>query len=94
MYEICLLLSTKRYIDKSILFSSYFKLITGFKIALVCADTFRAGAFDQLKQNATKIGVPFYGRCDFYEKLFFIPLGVKAIQNPILLKSLERVWKE
>ncbi|KAI5009388.1 hypothetical protein ZWY2020_011525 [Hordeum vulgare] len=33
----------------------------GFKPALVCADTFRAGAFDQLKQNATKIMVPFYG---------------------------------
>jgi len=33
----------------------------GFRVALVCADTFRAGAFDQLAQNATKIGVPFYG---------------------------------
>jgi signal recognition particle subunit SRP54 len=28
---------------------------------MVCADTFRAGAFDQLKQNATKLRVPFYG---------------------------------
>jgi len=28
---------------------------------VVCADTFRAGAFDQLKQNAAKIKVPFYG---------------------------------
>jgi signal recognition particle subunit SRP54 len=28
---------------------------------MVCADTFRAGAFDQLKQNATRIKVPFYG---------------------------------
>ena len=28
---------------------------------MVCADTFRAGAFDQLKQNAIKIKVPFYG---------------------------------
>ena len=28
---------------------------------MVCADTFRAGAFDQLKQNATRIRVPFYG---------------------------------
>jgi signal recognition particle subunit SRP54 len=27
----------------------------------VCADTYRAGAFDQLKQNATKAGIPFYG---------------------------------
>ena len=33
----------------------------GFKVALVCADTFRAGAFDQLKQNATKCRIPFYG---------------------------------
>ncbi|GBF60957.1 signal recognition particle 54 kDa protein [Trichophyton mentagrophytes] len=33
----------------------------GFKAALVCADTFRAGAFDQLKQNATKAKIPYYG---------------------------------
>ncbi|GFQ03411.1 signal recognition particle 54 kDa protein 3 [Phtheirospermum japonicum] len=32
----------------------------GFKPALVCGDTFRAGAFDQLKQNATKAKIPFY----------------------------------
>lgn len=32
-----------------------------FKTCMVCADTFRAGAFDQLKQNATKIRIPFYG---------------------------------
>ena len=35
----------------------------GFNPALVCADTFRAGAFDQLKQNAAKAKIPFYGRC-------------------------------
>ncbi|CDK28606.1 unnamed protein product [Kuraishia capsulata CBS 1993] len=33
----------------------------GFKVGLVCADTFRAGAFDQLKQNATKSKIPYYG---------------------------------
>ena len=33
----------------------------GYKPALVCADTFRAGAFDQLKQNATKTAIPFFG---------------------------------
>jgi len=33
----------------------------GWKVALVCADTFRAGAYDQLKQNATKAKIPFYG---------------------------------
>lgn len=33
----------------------------GWKVCMVCADTFRAGAFDQLKQNATKLRIPFYG---------------------------------
>lgn len=33
----------------------------GLKTCLVCADTFRAGAFDQLKQNATKAKIPFFG---------------------------------
>lgn len=31
------------------------------KACLVCADTFRAGAYDQIKQNATKARIPFYG---------------------------------
>jgi signal recognition particle subunit SRP54 len=29
----------------------------GWKSCMVCADTFRAGAFDQLKQNATKLRI-------------------------------------
>jgi signal recognition particle subunit SRP54 len=33
----------------------------GWKVGLICADTFRAGAFDQLKQNSAKSKVPFYG---------------------------------
>lgn len=33
----------------------------GLKACLVCADTFRAGAFDQLKQNAVKAKIPYYG---------------------------------
>jgi signal recognition particle subunit SRP54 len=33
----------------------------GWKTAMVCADTFRAGAFDQLKQNATKLRIHFMG---------------------------------
>ena len=40
---------------------AYYYKKKGWKTALVCADTFRAGAFDQLKQNATKCGIPFYG---------------------------------
>eukprot|EP01060_Flectonema_neradi_P039880 TRINITY_DN8942_c0_g1_i1.p1 TRINITY_DN8942_c0_g1~~TRINITY_DN8942_c0_g1_i1.p1 ORF type:complete len:541 (+),score=118.19 TRINITY_DN8942_c0_g1_i1:17-1639(+) len=33
----------------------------GWKVGLICADTFRAGAYDQLRQNAAKAKVPFYG---------------------------------
>ena len=33
----------------------------GWKACLVCADTFRAGAFEQLKQNATRCRIPFHG---------------------------------
>lgn len=39
----------------------YHYLRKGWKVGLVCADTFRAGAFDQLKQNATRVKIPFYG---------------------------------
>ncbi|KAI0216353.1 Signal recognition particle [Massospora cicadina] len=40
---------------------AYFYQRKGFKVGLVCADTFRAGAFDQLKQNAAKANLPYYG---------------------------------
>ncbi|KAG2436546.1 hypothetical protein HYH02_011483 [Chlamydomonas schloesseri] len=40
---------------------AYYYKKKGWKPALVCADTYRAGAFDQLKQNATKAQIPFYG---------------------------------
>ncbi|KAI8873605.1 signal recognition particle protein [Ramicandelaber brevisporus] len=33
----------------------------GWKTCLVCADTYRAGAYDQLRQNATKAKIPYYG---------------------------------
>lgn len=41
-------------------FANYHKK-RGFKVGIVCADTFRAGAFDQVKQNAIKIKVPYFG---------------------------------
>jgi len=40
---------------------AYYYQKKGWKSCLVCADTFRAGAFDQIKQNATKARIPFYG---------------------------------
>jgi signal recognition particle subunit SRP54 len=36
----------------------------GLKVALICADTFRPGAYNQLKQLAESIKVPFYGELD------------------------------
>jgi len=40
--------------------ATYYKR-KNFRPAMVCADTFRAGAFDQLAQNATRAKVPFFG---------------------------------
>merc|ERR1711981_1381638 len=40
---------------------AYYYKRKGWSTCLICADTFRAGAFDQLKQNATKAQIPFYG---------------------------------
>jgi signal recognition particle subunit SRP54 len=36
----------------------------GLKVAVICADTFRPGAFDQLSQLCARIGVPFYGELE------------------------------
>lgn len=33
----------------------------GFRPSMVCADTFRAGAFDQFSQNAARAKIPYYG---------------------------------
>ncbi|KAK2707326.1 hypothetical protein QYM36_015118 [Artemia franciscana] len=40
---------------------AYYYMKRNWKTCLVCADTFRAGAYDQIKQNATKARIPFYG---------------------------------
>jgi len=40
--------------------AQYYRM-KGWKVCMVCADTFRAGAFDQSKQNATRAKVPYYG---------------------------------
>jgi signal recognition particle subunit SRP54 len=40
---------------------AYYYQKRGFKTGLVCTDTFRAGAFDQLKQNASKAKIPYFG---------------------------------
>lgn len=52
----------------------------GFRPAMVCADTFRAGAFDQLKQNATKAQVPFYGSYSETDPASIAAAGVRRFR--------------
>jgi signal recognition particle subunit SRP54 len=56
-------------------FASYYQK-RNWKTAMVCADTFRAGAFDQLKQNATKLRIPFYGSYTEADPVEIAQLGV------------------
>lgn len=53
----------------------------GFKPAMVCADTFRAGAFDQLKQNATKAQIPFYGSYQETDPAVIAAQGVERFRQ-------------
>lgn len=48
---------------------------------MVCADTFRAGAFDQLKQNATKLRIPFYGSYTEADPVVIAEEGVDRFVN-------------
>jgi len=40
---------------------AYYLKKKGYKIGIICADTYRLGAYDQLKQLAEQINVPFFG---------------------------------
>ncbi|KAI9847923.1 MAG: Signal recognition particle [Sclerophora amabilis] len=53
----------------------------GFKSCLVCADTFRAGAFDQLKQNATKAKIPYYGSLTQTDPVIVAGEGVEKFKK-------------
>ncbi|KAI7870552.1 SRP54-type protein [Spinellus fusiger] len=53
----------------------------GWKTALVCADTFRAGAFDQLKQNATKAKIPYFGSYTETDPVAIAQDGVKKFRE-------------
>ncbi|XP_042901549.1 signal recognition particle subunit SRP54 [Parasteatoda tepidariorum] len=60
---------------------AYYYLRKGWKTCLVCADTFRAGAFDQLKQNATKARIPFYGSYTEVDPVVIAQEGVEKFKN-------------
>ncbi|CAD7930858.1 unnamed protein product [Amoebophrya sp. A25] len=61
-------------------YAHYYKM-KGFRVALVCADTFRAGAFDQLKQNASKIRCPFYGSYTETDPVVIAEEGVRFFRE-------------
>lgn len=60
---------------------AYFYQKKGWKTCLVCADTFRAGAFDQLKQNATKARIPFYGSYTEVDPVVIAANGVDKFKS-------------
>eukprot|EP00172_Hildenbrandia_rubra_P003539 Plantae.Rhodophyta-Hildenbrandia_rubra.ctg5800.p1 GENE.Plantae.Rhodophyta-Hildenbrandia_rubra.ctg5800~~Plantae.Rhodophyta-Hildenbrandia_rubra.ctg5800.p1 ORF type:complete len:511 (-),score=98.70 Plantae.Rhodophyta-Hildenbrandia_rubra.ctg5800:1955-3364(-) len=57
---------------------AYYHKKKGWKTCLVCADTFRAGAFDQLKQNATKAKIPFFGS---YTETDPVKIAVEGVER-------------
>ncbi len=61
----------------------------GWKPALICADTFRAGAYDQTQQLALKIKVPFYGRCELKCLISHLEVALRLI----LWLSQEMEWR-
>ncbi|GFR62240.1 signal recognition particle 54 kDa protein [Elysia marginata] len=59
---------------------AYYYQRKGWKTCLICADTFRAGAFDQLKQNATKARIPFYGSYTEIDPVIIAQEGVEKFK--------------
>jgi signal recognition particle subunit SRP54 len=53
----------------------------GLKVALICADTFRPGAFAQLQQLATRINVPIYGDPKAKDPVKVVQEGVKRFPD-------------
>jgi signal recognition particle subunit SRP54 len=53
----------------------------GLKPALICADTFRPGAFAQLQQLATRINVPIYGDPNAKDPVKVVQQGLKQFAD-------------
>lgn len=53
----------------------------GFKCGMVCGDTFRAGAFEQLQMNAASVRVPFYGKKDETDPIAIARAGVDVFKR-------------
>lgn len=53
----------------------------GLKAAVICADTFRAGAYDQLKTLCDRLGIFFYGEKDVKDAVAITQRGLKACEK-------------
>lgn len=58
---------------------------SGFNIGLICADTFRPAAYEQLKQLSEEINIPFYGEKGERDSLKIINAGIKEFKNSDLI---------
>jgi signal recognition particle subunit SRP54 len=53
----------------------------GLKSAVVCADTFRAGAYDQLKTLCDRMGIYFYGEKEVKDAVAITQRGLRAVEK-------------
>ena len=53
----------------------------GYRPAVIAADTFRAGAYEQLQMNAKKAGVPFFGMKDESDPVKVAKTGVETFKK-------------
>eukprot|EP00914_Ancora_sagittata_P011554 GHVO01022413.1.p1 GENE.GHVO01022413.1~~GHVO01022413.1.p1 ORF type:complete len:504 (+),score=64.88 GHVO01022413.1:191-1702(+) len=60
---------------------AYYYQKKGWKTCLICADTYRAGAFDQLKQNAIKARIPYYGSLHETDPVVIAQDGVEKFKK-------------
>ena len=58
---------------------AYFYKRRGYRVGLITTDTYRPAAYDQLKQLAEQIGVPFYGERDSHDPVGIARRGVKKL---------------
>lgn len=72
---------------------AYYLKKRNYKVGLICADTYRLGAYDQLKQLAEKIQVPFYGDPNSKDSIEIAQKGIKELSkecNVIIIDTAGR----
>jgi signal recognition particle subunit SRP54 len=64
--------------------SKYFQK-RGLKVGLICADTYRLGAFAQLQQLAARINIPLYGEAKAKDPVKVVKEGLKQFTDKDLI---------